>query len=106
MAEEPEEEKVLIDKLKPRTEDETPAAARPEMMEQVDVHQLAAEMLKEEGVDSTFCLTISIALRKGLAKDLAIHQAIGCPASFASCACSYCLSSIAQSAYIVSSLFR
>ncbi|MBI2848501.1 MAG: thiamine pyrophosphate-binding protein [Chloroflexi bacterium] len=52
-----EEKKMLIDKLKPRSEDEAPAVIPREMMEQVDVHELAAEMLKEEGVEYTFCLT-------------------------------------------------
>ncbi len=53
-----EEKKLLIDHLKPMAE--TDAAAAPPsrtMMEQVDVFQLAAEMIKEEGTEYIFCLT-------------------------------------------------
>lgn len=57
MAEEQKEEKVLIDKLKPRTEDETPMVIKPEMREIVDVFEIATQMLKEEGVEYTFSLT-------------------------------------------------
>lgn len=56
MAVEKKEEKMLVDKLKPKTEDEAAVTMSREMMEQVDVFQLAAEMLKEEGTEYTFCL--------------------------------------------------
>ena len=56
MAVEKKEEKMLVDKLKPKTEDEAATTISREMMEQVDVFELAAEMLKEEGTEYTFSL--------------------------------------------------
>lgn len=53
---EKKEEKVLIDTLKPALEAEVPEIA-PEMMEMVHIGDLAAQLIKDEGIDHVFGLT-------------------------------------------------
>ena len=50
------EKKLIIDKLKPAAEVEVPTV-QPEMLEQVNVLELGAQMLKEEGVEYIFGMT-------------------------------------------------